>query len=225
MASQNDTRAAIATEFKKLVVHETNKATVSSIAKKCGISRKAFYYHFSDTCELSKWIYRCELGSLLLEHCPPRNLVYLPVETRLKYPEYPFYAHKHIGIRQVDSSQFFDLLKRYLEENRSYYKMLFWSERNHGLQKYAAKLLQLGFQRDIRYILGGRHLPENMISQLSRCLANSVIANYLDALLYSNRSLSTVLPKEFTNVVNQSLTGMIDNFFAQRENVFDFFEI
>ena len=41
-----------------------DKITISDITKMCGVSRRAFYYHFADIYEAASWMFEQDLGSV-----------------------------------------------------------------------------------------------------------------------------------------------------------------
>jgi AcrR family transcriptional regulator len=216
---------AIASAFRLLVSQKSNeKVTVSMIAEQCGISRKTFYYHFSDENELLQWIFRSDLSDCLIECCDKEDLVYLPAETRINFPEYPYFARTVTGIRRLDCSQFYFILADYLEKNKAFYKYMLSRQAYSNFIRYVIKLYQQSFTEDIRYVLGGRRLPPATIEQLSWYFSNVTVANYFDAALNSNHDLRKTLPKEFANILHESLSYAIDNFFSQKKNTFSFFD-
>ena len=55
------TRTALADKLKELMkVKKLSKITVSDITTACGISRNAFYYHFTDKYDLVNWVFVSE---------------------------------------------------------------------------------------------------------------------------------------------------------------------
>ena len=61
MAQALETKKKIASAFKVLVAgSEYGKVTIDDIAKKAGVTRQAFYYHFADKDALSDWIFEEE---------------------------------------------------------------------------------------------------------------------------------------------------------------------
>ncbi|MBQ8403554.1 MAG: TetR/AcrR family transcriptional regulator C-terminal domain-containing protein [Clostridia bacterium] len=61
MADSVITKKALAASLKKLMEKEPFlKISVGDICEKCNMSRKSFYYHFSDKYELVNWIFDTE---------------------------------------------------------------------------------------------------------------------------------------------------------------------
>ncbi|HOO27207.1 MAG TPA: TetR family transcriptional regulator [Lachnospiraceae bacterium] len=57
------TKAAIGGSLKELLnARALNKISVSEICKNCGISRKTFYYHFTDIYDIVSWLFEQEIG-------------------------------------------------------------------------------------------------------------------------------------------------------------------
>ena len=220
-----ETRQAILSTMKHLTVqNDRGKVTVQMLAEHCNISRKTFYYHFADIFELSKWIFRSELGSLLTKNFPDRDLVFLPADCREGYPELPYYARSTVGIRQLDGSLFFELFYGYFEENRSFYKALL-SSSSSNFSRYACKLYRRALQDDICFILGGRRFPADAVNQLAGFFANGVVLGFVDAVVNTNRNLKTLIPEEFPNLVHDALSSTINCFIRQKKNAFSFFEL
>jgi len=219
-----ETRQVILSAMKYLTVQSgSSKVTVQMLADYCGISRKTFYYHFSDIFELSKWIFRSELGLLLTENFSESDLVFLPEDSRQGYPEFPYYARSIVGVRQLDGSLFFKLFYSYFEENRSYYKALF-SSFSDNFSRYACQLYGKALNNDIYFILGGRRLPSDAIKQLSCYFVNGTILGLVDATTNTKRDLRTIIPEEFPNLVHDALSSTINASIRQRKNAFSFFE-
>ena len=222
---QNKTREEIVRVFKDLVIqghHE--KITVQTISELSNISRKTFYYHFPDKTKLIRWIFRYELGSALAEQCSVSDLIFLPGDSRLEYPEIPYYARTPIGVRSLDGSRFFRILGSYLQDNREYYRQVVSNRSFSNFIRYITALYQQAFIGDVRFVLGGRMLPQESISQLGRYFSNAAIVNYFDALIHSNSDLRCLIPEDFSNINHESLSGIIDGHFAKSVNKFSFFE-
>lgn len=99
MSNSNITEKALADTFKKLMLKQPiNKITVNQITKECGLSRRTFYNHFSDTYKLLKWIYENEVIEDI-EQYYNLNGWKTAVEIVLKYT----YDNKHICLNTFNS--------------------------------------------------------------------------------------------------------------------------
>ncbi len=66
MPETTATKALLAQSLKELMkVKPFQKINVSEIAKNCGLTRQAFYYHFKDKYDLMNWVYYFETAPLL----------------------------------------------------------------------------------------------------------------------------------------------------------------
>ena len=66
MPTSEITKKALAASMKELMESTPfAKISVGEICRKCGISRKTFYYHFKDKYELVNWIFYTELLTYL----------------------------------------------------------------------------------------------------------------------------------------------------------------
>ncbi|MDR2108853.1 MAG: TetR/AcrR family transcriptional regulator [Coriobacteriales bacterium] len=220
---QGNTKAIIVDVFKGLVAQgQHKKISVQNIAELSGVSRKTFYYHFADKARLIQWVYRFELAGLLEANCATEDLVSLPPGSRLNYPELPFYARTPVGIRSLDGSQFFGILGEYLQKNREYYRRVITDRPFSNFIRYVISLYQQAIISDIRFILGGRQLPQECLSQLAMYFTNAAITHYFDALLYSNRDLRGLLPEGFLNINHENMSAAIESYFSQGANKFSF---
>ncbi|MDR1183237.1 MAG: hypothetical protein LBK67_00390 [Coriobacteriales bacterium] len=224
MTNRSNTKEIIAKAFRKAVAEDSSsKISVQAISEQSGISRKTFYYHFFDRLELIQWIFRSELGELLINQCAAEDLIYLQLGTRINFPEIPYFARTPIGIRSLDGSEFFRILGGYLQENRSFYRQIITSNMFSGLLRYILKLYQQAFINDIRFVLGGRSLPQETISQLAMYFSNTALFNYFESLMFSSRDLTQLLPEEFANINHELLAETIDGYFSQNKNKYSFF--
>ena len=75
MANSNITKEVIANATKHLMEEIPFKhITTADIIKKCGISRKTFYYHFKDKYDLVNWIFSVEIIDGIIDNTSIDNL-------------------------------------------------------------------------------------------------------------------------------------------------------
>lgn len=75
MSNANITKDAIANAMKQLMEEVPfDHITTADIIKRCGISRKTFYYHFQDKYELVNWIFSVEVIDGILKNTTIDNL-------------------------------------------------------------------------------------------------------------------------------------------------------
>ena len=65
----DETKIAIADSFRILAQSNSlSKITVQEIAKKAGVSRHTFYYHFRDIYALTEWIFESEGSQVIADY-------------------------------------------------------------------------------------------------------------------------------------------------------------
>ncbi|MGN0372559.1 MAG: TetR family transcriptional regulator [Enterocloster sp.] len=69
-----DTKEIIIQAFKQLVQEKRGKITIKEIVERCGITRKTFYYHFTDIYDLMDVIAEREMEELLNESAAQGDL-------------------------------------------------------------------------------------------------------------------------------------------------------
>ena len=50
-----------------------SKVTVSGLTRAAGVTRQAFYYHFSDIRDLTAWVFKREVADQIVAHSTPEN--------------------------------------------------------------------------------------------------------------------------------------------------------
>ena len=119
------------------------RVTVVDIARETGISRKTFYNYFETVESLIVWIYRTNVSALLVRGgFAPSSLL-------------------------VPAKLFFKALGDYLQSRREYYRHLFASSDHFRLFDYLLALYRPAIAQDIRIMLHGRNMSEEMVACLS----------------------------------------------------------
>lgn len=219
---QSEARKNIVEAYKALALESKNSdVSVQAIAAASAVSRKTFYYHFSDRTRLIYWIFRSELAERLRSAFAETNLLYPHPDMRDIYPDLPFYARIAGGVRRIDGSQFFEILGHYLQENRSYYRIILQGKDLPDFKRVVIGLYRYAFLCDIHFILGGRFLPKETCRRLGMYFSSAAVANYFDALLYSAKDLSRIIPEEFSNINHDILSATIEGYFDRHEQKFN----
>lgn len=66
---EGDTRTSLARALKQeLAAAPLDRVTVSGLVRRVGITRQAFYYHFSDVTDLAVWTFKEEVADQVLAH-------------------------------------------------------------------------------------------------------------------------------------------------------------
>ncbi|AKE40433.1 transcriptional regulator, TetR family [Corynebacterium kutscheri] len=71
-----DAREKISVALKQeLALVPLKKVTVAAVAKRAGITRQTFYYHFADVEDAAVWVFQHEVGAHILSHASYRRWV------------------------------------------------------------------------------------------------------------------------------------------------------
>ncbi|GHT78092.1 hypothetical protein FACS1894104_0760 [Actinomycetota bacterium] len=194
------------------------RLSVIQLTEACGVSRKTFYYHFSDLAKLTQWFFRYEMDRELAAKCFQNSLVFPSPNREDPYPEFAFYARTGSGVRSLDCSAFFEILSDYLEQNRRYYWYILNNSGGAGFMRYIIKLYQAAIVDDIHIILGGRQLPVNETHQLSKYFLYSAVVSRFSEIAYSQKSVKLTLPGSLKNMVHNNLYSAIECYFDSLRN-------
>lgn len=111
------TKAALAAGLRRLITKKKlNQITIKDITNECGISRNAFYYHFSDKYDLVNWIFISQT---------------LPVINTFSAPDRYFDGFVALCRHMLEDKQFYMEAFRYSGQNslwetltESYYELI-----------------------------------------------------------------------------------------------------
>jgi probable dihydroxyacetone kinase regulator len=88
------TKKALAAAMKELMQNvDFGKITVGDICAHCGISRKAFYYHFKDKYDIVNWIYFTEFIDIIQQQSYTDAWAFLYEACRYFYNNRKFYIN------------------------------------------------------------------------------------------------------------------------------------
>lgn len=210
MSSLN-TMLLIAETFVSLTESESpDKIAVSDIVAASGKNRKTFYYHFMDKNHLIAWIFRYDLGSLLLKRFDESLLVYED-DASGKDPlsRYPYYLFNKKGVRSLDQAEFFKTLAACFEARRPYYAKVLREEGQNTLRDYLYRLYVPALRNDVRFILSNRYLKEENVDFLAEFYTGAFLS-YLIGQTVNLRKLDLVGDVgPFANIVHSSLENEI----------------
>ena len=69
-----DAKTALARALRDaLTTTPLSKVTISGLTRAAGVTRQAFYYHFSDIRDLTAWVFKREIGDQIVAHSTPEN--------------------------------------------------------------------------------------------------------------------------------------------------------
>ena len=224
MKRSYSTKRDIAETYKDLVLaKKTSVVPVHEVSAHSGVSRKTFYYHFPDKTHVIHWIFRSELAAALEAAYEEKNLVRPFPSTNDPYPDLAFYARIPVGVRFLDESSFFKLFGEYLQANRQFYRIVLQDTIAAPMKRSLFELYHQALYGDVLFILGGRELPPGAVEKLVAYYTHAAFSHYFDHLLYSNESLSNLLPPRFKNITHESLSGVIESYFTRNEQEYRFF--
>jgi AcrR family transcriptional regulator len=205
MASSDSTKLVLSNAFVELVEKDLlDKVSVSDIIARVEKNRKTFYYHFEDKNHLIVWLFRYDLGVLLLDRFDPELLVFETKDPSKKFP-YPYYTFIRSGSHSLDASVFFQALATCFENRRSYYAKVLKDTSRYSLREYLFSLYMPALENDIRFILGNRHMDDNSIAFLAGFYTDAFLGHFTRrACSNSNISMSEGL-QTFNNIVHSSL--------------------
>ena len=160
----------IAESFMGLVAEGNGlrRVTVVDIARETGISRKTFYNYFETVESLIAWIYRTNVSALLVRGgFAPSSLLVPDKGLHDPFPQMPFYVQVDDGGTFESQKLFFKALGDSLHSRREYYRHLFASSDHFRLFDYLLALYRPAIAQDIRIMLHGRNMSEEMVACLS----------------------------------------------------------
>lgn len=144
------------------------RVTVVDIARKAGIGRKTFYNYFETVESLIVWIYRTNVSTLLMRGgFAPSSLLVPDEGLHDPFPQMPFYVQVDDSGAFENQKLFFRALGEYLQSRREYYQHLFASSDHFRLFDYLLALYRPAIAQDIRIMLRGRTMPDEMVAYLS----------------------------------------------------------
>lgn len=73
-STSESTKQALGFALKdQLETRQLDKVTVAALTKSAGITRQAFYYHFSDVYELAVWVFETDIARHIMAHASYRE--------------------------------------------------------------------------------------------------------------------------------------------------------
>ena len=205
------TMQLIAETFVELTETEPpEKISVSDIVAASGKNRKTFYYHFVDKNHLIAWIFRFDLGKILLERFDEGQLVYEP-DRAGKDPasRYPFYLFNKKGVRSLDHAAFFYALADCFQKRRAYYAKVLRDSGQNSLRDYLHRLYVPALENDVRFILSNRYLKEESVRFLAEFSTGAFLSYLIGQTTDPRRPDITEGVGPFANIVHSSLENEI----------------
>ncbi|MDR0435029.1 MAG: TetR/AcrR family transcriptional regulator C-terminal domain-containing protein [Gracilibacteraceae bacterium] len=161
MSKPDLTKRHIAEVFQLLVANEPySEVKVTDIIRVAQISRRAFYYHFSDKQDLVTWIYRKGLAQILLQRYPVEALICDTGFQSDKYIDCPFYYNTRTSKQALNMGDFWSSIYFYLKDNRKFFTDVLNTDEQNNLKEYLSVIYRKQIECDIQHYAGERSLPK-----------------------------------------------------------------
>lgn len=178
--------------------------TASAVARRAGVSRKTFYYHFQSIEELHIWMFRKDLGAVLEHNYPKSQLVY-EEDPESPTAEFPYYARVLLSERLMSQAPFFEHLGRVLGSRSWLYAELLESNRKGGFLDYLHRLYEKAMLEDASVVLEGHEISDSALAFISKWLTGAFLSRMVTMLRYGEPygSMDDISP--FCNIQHEIL--------------------
>ncbi len=212
--SKIETKQVIVDTFRENVKTSSySKIRVASLIEECGISRTAFYYHFTNKLAITLYIFFYDLSGYLKDVLPESKLVFGPEESDKNFA---YYTHNEAGAHALDGSDFFKALCLTVCKDSSFYKGLI-AEGNREFLNELCRTYHKKAEEDVLFILGGRRLSgaekNYLTAMITRAITGTVeyaINNPTDI-----RELTEFNNSTLWNNTHDSIRSIIENRLAR----------
>ena len=117
-----------------------------------------------------------------MQEFPGRKLI---CETEIKgerYPDLPFYIDARSKPHDLELGPFWLALARYLKGQSAYYiQVLSSEEESNSLREYLHNIYFVQLQKDVRYELGEKEVPEKAVAFLASYFASAMVGYIINA--------------------------------------------
>ena len=187
-----DTKQEITDALADMVKSDSlRKVRVAALIEKLGINRNTFYYHFANKYEVALYKFRTDLAQVLVRRFDECDLLYAPVSNEPSAEKLPFYTHVEIGARTLDFSGFYRSLILCVRADEAFYRKAF-TPNEPEFNTLFLELYTPAIRADIRFILGGRYLPDATFGFMSTLLTEH-LTNILQYALSHPKELDDLL--------------------------------
>jgi AcrR family transcriptional regulator len=146
---------------------------VTDIVRAAQISKRTFYYHFSDKQDLVAWIYRNDIAKVLLRSFPIDELICDSGLPNDKYTALPFYYNARTREHALHAGESWRLIYFYLKDKQGLYNQVFNAEEQNNLKNYLSAIYRGQIERDLQYYTGDRYLAEGSAAFLTDYFYNA----------------------------------------------------
>lgn len=203
-----DTKQEIVDAFADMVRSDSlRKVRVAALIDKLGINRNTFYYHFANKYEVALYKFRVDLARELSNQLDERDLLRAPLSGDPSAEALPYYVHIEIGARTLDFSSFYRSLVACVRTDEAFYRKIF-TQNEPDFTTLFIELYDPAVKADIRFMLGGRYLPDSTFDFLSTLLAEHLI-NVLRYALSHSKEMDGLLDDRinpFWNLPYEAIT-------------------
>lgn len=148
---------------------------IADLIQELGINRNTFYYHFASKYDVALWILEQELSQQLEAEFEPDELIYLPATTgESKARRIAYYARVESGAHALDESRFMKAFVRCVSAHKDFYRKLI-NPQEIEFKQYLFSRYYPALEDDIRFILGGRYMPETTMRMLATIGTRTII--------------------------------------------------
>lgn len=181
-----------------------NRVTVSAVARRLGMSRKAFYYHFQSIDELQVWMFRRDLGAVLEYNYPRSQLIYEDDQAS-PTASFPYYARVFLNDRLMSQAPFFEHLGKVLGSQGWLYAELLESNRKGGFLDYLHRLYEGAMLEDASIVLAGNEISDSALAFISKWITGAFLGRMVAMLRYGEpyESMDDISP--FCNIQHEIL--------------------
>lgn len=213
--TKQDTKQLIVNTFRENVRNNSySKIRIATLIEECGISRTAFYYHFTNKLAIARFIFFTGLSAHLKDALPESKLIPCPDHPN---ENLAYYVHNEVGAHALDASEFYRAISLVICEDPSFYKGLV----ANGNREFLDDLCHTYGERakdDVRFILGGRRMSEPEQDLLSFILSRSIV-NSVEYAIGNPAKISEIT--EFNsnviwNATHESLRNVIESRLSKR---------
>lgn len=204
--AKKDTKRRIADAFvAKVKETSLSQVRIADLIAELGVNRNTFYYHFASKYDVAMWVLRVDLARELSDALPASQLISAPFKEG-DDELLPYYVHKEIGARTLDSTPFFKALIRCTLGDAAFYRKLF-NVREVEFLAQAEQLWAPALCDDIGFILDKRYMPDATRRLLVDSAMHTMLAFVMHVL--ENPKDAEVLLDDaanpFWNIIHESL--------------------
>lgn len=185
------------------------KVSVADIVTAASKNRATFYYHFEDKAQLTAWVFRRDLATLLEEEFVASELVFEETSAN-PCSALPYYARTQNKSRSIDASRFIELLAQVLENHRGFYAQALKAQGPGSLDNYLYQLYLPAITEDIRIMMHGRKLAGSNVGFLAEFFTNALLSFFKRRLEMPGGRPLLEGAEPFLNILHSSLERQID---------------